>query len=129
MKNIPFILFFGLMPFFTHAQTGFQCGTTAVYADRDTSEIPWYGNNQILYEYLQKNSKLLIDVNHIEERGDGECPEIEGPCSKRPVAAYVKLENDTNVNFEFLKQSPDLSQANTTRKRFDEYAGFCFYVR
>jgi len=55
--------------------------------------------------------------------------ELEGPCSKNSVEAYMKLETDMNVNFEFLKQSPDPSQANIDRKRFDEFAGFCFYVR
>jgi hypothetical protein len=47
MKN--YILFFaiGFMPLSIFAQVELQCGTKPVYADRDTSEIPWYGNNQI----------------------------------------------------------------------------------
>ncbi len=86
MKN--YILFFtlGLMPFSLFAQPDLQCGTKSVYADRDTSEIPWYGNNQILNEYLEKNSKFLIHENHIEERGDRECPEIE-----EPIAIPIKF--------------------------------------
>ncbi len=55
--------------------------------------------------------------------------ELEGPCSKNTVHVYMKLENDQNVNFEFLKQSSDPVYVNLDRKRFDEFAGFCFYVR
>ena len=55
--------------------------------------------------------------------------ELEGPCSNNTVRVYMKLENDTNVNFEFLKYSPDPIYVNLDRQRFDEFAGFCFYVR
>ena len=86
MKKYILFLAIGFMPFYLFAQLELQCGTKPVYADRDTSEIPWYGNNQILYEYLQKNSKFLIDENKIEERGAGECPEIE-----EPIAIPIKF--------------------------------------
>lgn len=53
----------------------------------------------------------------------------DGPCKRRPVAVYPKLVNETNVNFEFLQNSPEPIMANLDRKRFDEFAGFCFYVK
>lgn len=93
--------------------------------------FPAFSNNTYNYEVLiipRQKGLYAFGMNSDFNRTNP-LKELEGPCSKNAVEAYMKLENDTNVNYEFLKQSPDPIQANIDRKRFDEFAGFCFYVR
>ena len=93
--------------------------------------IPQYKNNVYQYEVaiIPRHKGLFVfGMNSVADRASP-LENLTGPCSKKPVHVYMKLENDSNVNFEFLKLSPDPSQANTDRQRFDEYAGFCFFVR
>lgn len=92
---------------------------------------PTYTNNTYKYEVLitpQKRGLYVFGMNSDFSRVSP-LERLDGPCSKNPVEVYLELVNNTNVNFEFLKHSPDPSQANTDRQRFDEYAGFCFYVQ
>ncbi len=93
--------------------------------------LPTFTDNAYHYEVLiipKQKGLYVFGVNSTFDRASP-LKELEGPCSKNSVEAYMKLETDMNVNFEFLKHSPDPSQANIDRKRFDEFAGFCFYVR
>ena len=93
--------------------------------------LPTFSDNGYHYEVFitaKQKGLYVFGMNSTFSRAsplDG----LEGPCSKNSVEPTMKLEDDSNVNFEFLKQSPDPSQANIDRKRFDEFAGFCFYVR
>jgi len=93
--------------------------------------LPTFSDNAYHYEVLilPKQKGLYVFGMNSDFSRTSPLKELEGPCSNNTVHVYMKLENDTNVNFEFLKQSPDPSQANTDRQRFDEFAGFCFYVR
>lgn len=54
---------------------------------------------------------------------------ISGPCSHNGVAVYSKLSGVDNPRYEYMKNSPAPGRANISRSRFDEFAGFCFYVR
>ena len=92
---------------------------------------PTYSNNAYCYEVLitpKKKGLYIFGMNSTFDRASP-LEKLEGPCSKNSVRAYMKLETDMNVNFEFLKQSPDPIYINLDRQRFDEFAGFCFYVR
>jgi hypothetical protein len=93
--------------------------------------FPTYSDHVYHYEVLiaPKQKGLYVFGMNSDFHRASPLEKLEGPCSKNEVEVYMKLEDDSNVNFEFLKQSPDVSQANTDRQRFDEYAGFCFYVR
>jgi hypothetical protein len=54
---------------------------------------------------------------------------LEGPCCKDVVyilPEYVSIHSD---NYDFMKFSPSDAQANVDRQRFEEAAGFCFFVR
>jgi hypothetical protein len=48
-----------------------ECATPEI--DVDTSSIPWYGNNEILNEYLEEYAYLLIGNNRIEGRSSDVC--------------------------------------------------------
>lgn len=93
--------------------------------------LPSYADHTYRYEVLitpKRKGLFVFDMNSIFTRlFPLEKP--EGPCSKYTVQVYPKLENETNVNFEFLQNSPEPLYANLDRKRFDEFAGFCFYVK
>lgn len=93
--------------------------------------FPKYSNHTYQYEAIFTPKQKGLFVFGMNSTFSNRTPllKVEGPCSKYPVEVYMKLENDTNTNFEFLKQSPDMSQSNLDRQRFDEFAGFCFYVR
>jgi hypothetical protein len=93
--------------------------------------LPTFSDNAYNYEVLiiPKQKGLYVFGMNSDFSRASPLKELEGPCSKNSVEPTMKLKDDTNVNFEFLKQSPDPSQANIDRKRFDEFAGFCFYVR
>lgn len=41
--------------------------------ENDTSSIPWYGNNEILNEYLEEYAYLLIGNDRIEGRSNDIC--------------------------------------------------------
>jgi hypothetical protein len=56
---------------------------------------------------------------------------VEGPCSDLPMYVYPRLINvdAKDTNFEFLQHSPEPTYVNMNRQRFDDAAGFCFYVK
>lgn len=92
---------------------------------------PDYKSNKYEYEVLiitKIKGLFAFGMNSVFFRASP-LKQLEGPCSKNEVEVYAKLINDTNVNYEFLKNSPDPSQANMDRQRFDDFAGFCFYVK
>ncbi len=93
--------------------------------------LPTFTDNTYHYEVLitPKQKGLYVFGMNSDFSRVSPLKELKGPCSKNSVEPTMKLEDNTNVNFEFLKHSPDPSQANIDRKRFDEFAGFCFYVR
>jgi len=93
--------------------------------------LPTFTDNTYQYEVLitPKEEGLFVFGMNSDFSRASPLKELKGPCSKNSVEPTMKLEDNTNVNFEFLKHSPDPSQANIDRKRFDEFAGFCFYVR
>jgi hypothetical protein len=93
--------------------------------------LPLFSDNAYDYEVVVTAKKKGLYVFGMNSDFSRAIPlkQLDGPCSGNRVEAYMKLVDDENVNFEFLKQSPDPSQANLDRKRFDEFAGFCFYVR
>lgn len=92
--------------------------------------MPTYTDHAYHYEVkiIPKQKGMFVFGMNSDFSRNSPLEKLTGPCYKGDVEAYMKLTNDPDVNFEFLKHSPDLSQANTDRKRFDEYAGFCFYV-
>ncbi len=93
--------------------------------------VPLYENHTYHYEVLitpKQKGLFLFAMGSISSRLHP-LEKPEGPCSKYTVQVYPKLENETNVNFEFLQNSPEPLYANLDRKRFDEFAGFCFYVK
>jgi hypothetical protein len=92
---------------------------------------PEYQNNKYSYEVLvvpKKKGLYSFGMNSVFFRAS-RLQQLEGPCSENEVEIYTKLINDTNVNFEFLKNSPDPSQASIDWQRFEDFAGFCFYVK
>jgi hypothetical protein len=93
--------------------------------------LPSYLNNTYQYEVhiIPKQKGLFNFGMNSDNYRANPLAKLSGPCSKLPVSAYMKLINDTNVNFEFLMQSPEPIYQRLNQKRFDEYAGFCFYVR
>lgn len=93
--------------------------------------LPTYSDQAYHYEVLivPKQKGLYVYGMNSDFSRASPLEKLDGPCSKNAVQAYMKLENETNVNFDFLKQSPDPAQANIDRQRFDEFAGFCFYVK
>jgi len=92
---------------------------------------PYYSNHVYHYEVLisPKTKGLFVFGMNSDFLQLSPLEKLDGPCSKEPVEVFMKLENIANTNFEFLKLSPDPSQANTSKQRFEEYAGFCFFVR
>ena len=93
--------------------------------------FPTYSDHTYFYEVLiiPKQKGLYIFGMNSDFSRASPLKKLDGPCSRNSVEVYMKLENETNVNFEFLKHSPDPIYVNLDRKRFDEFAGFCFYVR
>lgn len=79
MKKIIFLLatFFGLIAATITAQEPIQCGTAPGYTALDTADVPWYGNNNLLYDYLDQHAEYLMDRTPVEMRSGEECPEIE----------------------------------------------------
>ncbi len=92
---------------------------------------PNYSNHVYHYEILitPKRKGLFVFGMNSDFGNTSPLEKLDGPCSKEPVAVFMKLENDTNTNFEFLKLSPEPVYQNLNRQRFDEFAGFCFFVR
>jgi len=92
---------------------------------------PKYHDNTYQYEALiiPKQKGLYVFGMNSDFSRASPLAKLDGPCSKRPVYVYMKLENLMDVNFEFLQYSPEPVYINLDRKRFDEFAGFCFYVR
>lgn len=93
--------------------------------------LPIYSNHAYHYEVLitpKRKGLFEFGMNSIADRAD-KLARLDGPCSKQPMQVYLKLENDTNTNFEFLKFSPEPVYVNLDRKRFDDFAGFCFFVK
>lgn len=93
--------------------------------------LPEYSNH--VYEYeakvIPKAKGLYVFGMNSDYSGGIPLEKVNGPCSNRAVEIFVKLEDDSNSNFEFLKLSPDPIQNNIDKKRFQEFAGFCFFVR
>jgi hypothetical protein len=52
-----------------------------------------------------------------------------GRCSKGDYNVVMELQDSVDVNFEFLQESSSSTYMKLDRKRFDEFAGCCFYVR
>ena len=73
----------------------FGCGTEPTYTELDTSQVPWYGNSSILYQYLDEHSEYLVERNPIEMRSGEECPEIEAALAI-PVKFWIWRENETD---------------------------------
>lgn len=93
--------------------------------------LPTYADHTYHYEVIitpKRKGLFIFGMNSIASRGN-ELQKLDGPCSERPVNVYPRLENDTNTNFEFLKFSPDPAYVNLDRERFDNFAGFCFFVK
>ena len=93
---------------------------------------PEYSNNRYIFELraiTKARGLYAFGINSIF----GNTSPLEkldnGPCSRRPVGVYTKLTDETNNNFEFMKNSPDPSQSQLDYTRFQEFAGFCFYVK
>jgi hypothetical protein len=134
-KLITYVVQINLSPVGTDSKSTFDWVTIegkSEYFNNCFIVKPTYLNNLYQYEVLiipKQKGLFNFGMNSIANNRINPLAKLDGPCSKRPVVAYMKLVNDTNVNFEFLKQSPDLVQSKIDRKRFDEYAGFCFYVR
>ena len=101
------------------------------YVDGVYFVLPEYKDRKYQYEilYTPKTKGLFEFGMNSDYFRLSPLAKLEGPCSSRPVDVFMKLTNDTNVNYEFLKTSPNTIYQNIDRKRFDEYAGFCFYVR
>lgn len=93
--------------------------------------VPSYDNHTYHYEALITPNRKGLFVFGMSSDFSRAIPleKPEGPCSRYTVQVYPKLKNETNVNFEFLQNSPDSIQSSIDRKRFDEFAGFCFYVK
>lgn len=93
--------------------------------------MPLYDDHAYHYDVLitPKRKGLYVFGMHSDFSRLTPLEKPEGPCKRRPVRVYPKLVNETNVNFEFLQNSPDSIIANIDRKSFDEFAGFCFYVK
>jgi hypothetical protein len=93
--------------------------------------IPEYADHTYHYEVLiipKQQGLFVFGMNSIASRLQP-LEKLNGPCSRNSVAVFMKLQGDEDVNFEFLKASLDPVQVKTDRQRFDDYAGFCFYVR
>ena len=93
--------------------------------------IPTYSDHDYHFEVVitpKRKGLFVFGMNSTADRAN-KLKEVEGPCSRKPMKVYLKLENDVNSNFEFLKLSPEPAEANTDRKRFDDFAGFCFFVK
>lgn len=90
-----------------------------------------YSDHTYHYEVLitPKRKGLFIFGMNSDFGNTSPLEKLDGPCSKEPVEVFMKLENDTNTNFEFLQLSPEPVYKNLNRQRFDEFAGFCFFVR
>lgn len=54
------------------------CGTSPVNTQRDTADIPWFGNNGLLYETLEKNKNMLISDSPAEKSMGGACGSPSG---------------------------------------------------
>lgn len=93
--------------------------------------LPIYSDHAYHYEVIitpKRKGLFLFGMNSIADRAD-KLEKLDGPCSNRPMNVYPRLENDTNSNFEFLKLSPESVYVNLDRERFDNFAGFCFFVK
>lgn len=85
-----FVFIFITVTSFSQETQG-QCGTLAGYTDMDTTLVPWYGNNAILYEYLEQHKYLFEGTDRAEERNSDPCAsEIRNPFSI-PIRFYVWL--------------------------------------
>lgn len=94
--------------------------------------FPVFEGNSYHYEAIIKPREkglFVFGMNSSKSRLNPLKDVTGGPCSRNSVFLFMKLTNTEDPNFEFLKQSPDQVQANIGRKRFDEFAGFCFYVK
>ncbi len=93
--------------------------------------VPIYSNHTYHYEVLitPKRKGLFVFGMNSDANRARPLEKLDGPCSNKPMQVYLKLENDPNTNFEFLKFSPEPVYVNLDRKRFDDFAGFCFFVK
>lgn len=71
------------------------CGTEPVNTNRDTADIPWFGNNELLYETLLKNEDMLISDTPSDRSVNG------GICGKTnglniPIRFWVWRENSSD---------------------------------
>jgi len=92
---------------------------------------PLYENRIYRYEVLilaKKKGLYVFGMNSVFFRASP-LEQLKGPCSKNQVEVYCKLINDMNTNFEFLKNSLDPVYQRLDRQRFDDFAGFSFYVK
>lgn len=95
-KIISFLsIFFSLPATTTFGQEPIQCGTAPGYTALDTADVPWYGNNNLLYEYLDQHDEYLIDRIPVEIRSGEECPEIEAALAI-PIKFWIWRENETD---------------------------------
>ncbi|MCC6412317.1 MAG: hypothetical protein IT270_11700, partial [Saprospiraceae bacterium] len=85
-----FLFLFITVPTFSQEPLEY-CGTQPGYTNIDTTLVPWYGDNAILYEYLEQHKYLFQGTDRVEERNSDPCAsEIRNPFSI-PIRFFVWL--------------------------------------
>lgn len=90
-----------------------------------------YKNHIYTFEAILIAKRKGLFVNSLISESTRHYPlkKLEGPCSKNVVYVYPKLALGIDNNYDFVKFSPSEPQANVDQQRFEEAAGFCFFVQ
>jgi hypothetical protein len=104
----------------------------STFASNDYLVTPSYSNHEYQYEVRiipKKKGLFEFSINSIAHDRINPLAKPNGRCSKGTFHVVMKLQNNIDVNYEFLQESTSSVYKKLDRKRFDEYAGICFYVR
>jgi hypothetical protein len=103
----------------------------SLYANDEYLISPTLINHEYIYEAKIVPKKKGLFLFSIFSFSNNRIPlsKPNGPCKKGVFHVAMKFQNNVDANFHFLQESLEPAYQKTTRKVFDENAGFCFYVR
>lgn len=135
--NFQLITYIGRVDSFSqviNAKTNFEWTTIegeSEYNEGAFSITPIYYNHVYHFDVMimpKRKGLFVFSMNSIADR-HFPLEKLDGPCSKNTVHVFMKLINDSNTNFDFLKLSSEPAYENLSLQRFEEFGGFCFFVR
>ena len=99
-----------------------ECGTVNGYTTKDTSSVPWYGNNEILNEYLEKQKDLFKGTVRPESRGSDKCANKIRQQFSIPIRFWVVL--GSNETLQSVMSQLDLEKLIKDINQAFSYNGF-----